>query len=67
VLGTAVPDAGLLLAAAALAVLLGLLAFPRFTRIRLVIRAGVEAGPWVTAPGISTLDIPVSSMDLLCG
>lgn len=50
--GAAVPNAGLLLVATAGAVLLALLAFLRFTRIGLVIRAGVEDRAMVTALGI---------------
>jgi branched-chain amino acid transport system permease protein len=52
ILGAAVPNAGLLLIAAAGTVLLALLAFLRFTRIGLVIRAGVEDRAMVTALGI---------------
>ena len=52
IFGAAVPNGGLLLIVAAVAVLLGLLAFLRFTRIGLVIRAGVEDRAMVTALGI---------------
>jgi branched-chain amino acid transport system permease protein len=50
--GAAVPNYSLLLAAAAALVLVALLAFLRFTRIGLVIRAGVEDRSMVTALGI---------------
>jgi branched-chain amino acid transport system permease protein len=50
--GAAVPNSLLLLAASALVVLAGLMAFLRFTRIGLVIRAGVEDRSMVTALGI---------------
>ena len=50
--GAGVPNAGLLLIAAAVVVLGGLLALLRFTRIGLVIRAGVENREMVTALGI---------------
>jgi branched-chain amino acid transport system permease protein len=50
--GAAVPNSSLLLALAAAAVLAGLLAFLRFTRVGLVIRAGVEDRSMVTALGI---------------
>jgi branched-chain amino acid transport system permease protein len=52
VLGASVPNAGLLLIVVSAVVLLGLLAFLRFTRIGLVIRAGVEDRAMVTALGI---------------
>jgi branched-chain amino acid transport system permease protein len=52
VAGAAVPNYSLLLAAAAATVLVALLAFLRFTRIGLVIRAGVEDRSMVTALGI---------------
>jgi branched-chain amino acid transport system permease protein len=52
ILGASVPNAGLLLIVASAVVLLGLLAFLRFTRIGLVIRAGVEDRAMVTALGI---------------
>lgn len=52
ILGAAVPNGGLLLIAAAAVVLSGLLVFLRFTRIGLVIRAGVEDRSMVTALGI---------------
>jgi branched-chain amino acid transport system permease protein len=50
--GATVPNYSLLLAASAAVVLAGLLAFLRFTRIGLVIRAGVEDRSMVTALGI---------------
>ena len=49
--GAAVPNSSLLLALAAGVVLAGLLAFLRFTRVGLVIRAGVEDRSMVTALG----------------
>jgi len=52
VAGAAVPNYSLLLAVAAALVLVALLAFLRFTRIGLVIRAGVEDRSMVTALGI---------------
>ncbi|MFU8853639.1 branched-chain amino acid ABC transporter permease [Micromonospora sp. SL1-18] len=52
VLGANVPNAGLLLIIAAVLVLGGLLAFLRFTRYGLIIRAGVENREMVTALGI---------------
>jgi branched-chain amino acid transport system permease protein len=52
VLGAAVPDDRFLLIAVAVAVLLGLLAFLRFTRYGLIIRAGVENRAMVSALGI---------------
>jgi branched-chain amino acid transport system permease protein len=52
ILGAAVPNGSLLLIIAAVVVLLSLLAFLRFTRIGLVIRAGVEDRSMVTALGI---------------
>jgi branched-chain amino acid transport system permease protein len=52
VLGASVPNAGPLLIVVSAVVLLGLLAFLRFTRIGLVIRAGVEDRAMVTALGI---------------
>ena len=52
VAGAAVPNYSLLLAGAAALVLVALLAFLRFTRIGLVIRAGVEDRSMVTALGI---------------
>ncbi|HEX6969547.1 MAG TPA: branched-chain amino acid ABC transporter permease [Micromonosporaceae bacterium] len=52
VLGARVPNAGLLLIVAAIAVLSALLAFLRYTRYGLVIRAGVENREMVTALGI---------------
>jgi branched-chain amino acid transport system permease protein len=52
VFGAKVPNAGLLLIVAAALVLAGLLAFLRFTRYGLVIRAGVENREMVTALGI---------------
>jgi branched-chain amino acid transport system permease protein len=50
--GANVPNASLLLILAAAAVLAALLAFLRFTRVGLVIRAGVENREMVTALGI---------------
>jgi branched-chain amino acid transport system permease protein len=50
--GASVPNSSLLLVVGAGAVLAGLLAFLRFTRIGLVIRAGVEDRSMVTALGI---------------
>jgi branched-chain amino acid transport system permease protein len=50
--GAAVPNSGLLLIGVATAVLLALVALLRFTRIGLVIRAGVEDRAMVTALGI---------------
>jgi branched-chain amino acid transport system permease protein len=50
--GASVPNSSLLLVLAAAMVLGGLLAFLRFTRIGLVIRAGVEDRSMVTALGI---------------
>jgi branched-chain amino acid transport system permease protein len=50
--GASVPNSSLLLAGAAAVVLAGLLAFLRFTRVGLVIRAGVEDRSMVTALGI---------------
>ncbi|MET8909755.1 branched-chain amino acid ABC transporter permease [Micromonospora sp. NPDC004551] len=52
VLGAQVPNAGLLLIVAAAVVLGALLAFLRFTRYGLIIRAGVENREMVTALGI---------------
>lgn len=52
VLGAKVPNSGLLLILAAAVVLVGLLAFLRYTRYGLVIRAGVENREMVTALGI---------------
>jgi branched-chain amino acid transport system permease protein len=52
VAGASVPNYSLLLALAAAVVLSALLAFLRFTRIGLVIRAGVEDRSMVTALGI---------------
>jgi len=51
-LGAKIPNTALLLVAAAVAVLAGLLAFLRLTRYGLVIRAGVENRTMVTALGI---------------
>lgn len=48
----AIPNSSLLLVSAAVGVLVALLAFLRFTRIGLVIRAGVEDRSMVTALGI---------------
>jgi branched-chain amino acid transport system permease protein len=50
--GAAVPNSSLLLAGSAAVVLAALLAFLRFTRVGLVIRAGVEDRAMVTALGI---------------
>lgn len=50
--GAAVPNAGLLLIVAAAAVLVALLVLLRFSRVGLVIRAGVEDRAMVTALGI---------------
>jgi branched-chain amino acid transport system permease protein len=50
--GASVPNSSLLLAVAAAVVLAGLLAFLRYTRVGLVIRAGVEDRSMVTALGI---------------
>ncbi len=50
--GASVPNSSLLLLVAAAVVLGGLLAFLRFTRVGLVIRAGVEDRAMVTALGI---------------
>ncbi|HEY7225120.1 MAG TPA: branched-chain amino acid ABC transporter permease [Micromonosporaceae bacterium] len=50
--GAAVPNSSLLLAAVAVVVLAALLAFLRFTRVGLVIRAGVEDRAMVAALGI---------------
>jgi branched-chain amino acid transport system permease protein len=50
--GASVPNSSLLLVAGAAAVLIGLLAFLRYTRVGLVIRAGVEDRAMVTALGI---------------
>jgi branched-chain amino acid transport system permease protein len=50
--GANIPNASLLLILAAAAVLAALLAFLRFTRVGLVIRAGVENREMVTALGI---------------
>jgi branched-chain amino acid transport system permease protein len=50
--GAAVPNSALLLAGGATIVLIGLLAFLRYTRVGLVIRAGVEDRAMVTALGI---------------
>jgi len=50
--GAAVPNSALLLLIAAVVVLAALLAFLRFTRVGLVIRAGVEDRTMVTALGI---------------
>ncbi len=50
--GASVPNSSLLLIAGAAVVLVGLLAFLRFTRVGLVIRAGVEDRAMVTALGI---------------
>jgi branched-chain amino acid transport system permease protein len=50
--GAAVPNSSLLLLVVAAVVLVGLLAFLRFTRIGLVIRAGVQDRAMVTALGI---------------
>jgi branched-chain amino acid transport system permease protein len=50
--GAAVPNSALLLAGGATIVLIGLLAFLRYTRVGLVIRAGVEDRSMVTALGI---------------
>jgi branched-chain amino acid transport system permease protein len=50
--GAAVPNSSLLLVAGAAVVLVGLLAFLRYTRVGLVIRAGVEDRAMVTALGI---------------
>lgn len=52
VLGARVPNSGILLIIAAAVVLAGLLAFLRYTRYGLVIRAGVENREMVTALGI---------------
>lgn len=52
VLGANVPNSSLLLIVAAAAVLAGLLALLRWTRVGLVIRAGVENREMVTALGI---------------
>lgn len=52
VLGANVPNSSLLLIGAAAAVLAGLLALLRWTRVGLVIRAGVENREMVTALGI---------------
>lgn len=50
--GAVVPKSSLLLVGASALVLAGLLAFLRFTRVGLVIRAGVEDRAMVTALGI---------------
>lgn len=52
VLGAAVPNDRFLLIGGALVVLIGILAFLRFTRFGLIIRAGVENRSMVTALGI---------------
>ena len=52
VLGAAIPNSSLLLIGASGALLVALLAFLRFTRVGLVIRAGVEDRSMVTALGI---------------
>jgi branched-chain amino acid transport system permease protein len=52
ILGAKVPNSGLLLIVAALLVLGALLAFLRYTRYGLIIRAGVENREMVTALGI---------------
>ncbi len=52
ILGARVPNDRFLLIAAAVLVLLGIVAFLRFTRFGLVIRAGVENRSMVTALGI---------------
>ncbi|MBO4209477.1 branched-chain amino acid ABC transporter permease [Micromonospora echinofusca] len=52
ILGAKVPNSGLLLILAAVVVLGGLLAFLRWTRYGLIIRAGVENREMVTALGI---------------
>jgi branched-chain amino acid transport system permease protein len=52
VLGAKVPNSGILLIVAAVLVLAALLAFLRYTRFGLVIRAGVENREMVTALGI---------------
>lgn len=51
-LGASIPNDRFLLIGAAVVVLLGLLAFLRFTRFGLIIRAGVENRTMVTALGI---------------
>ena len=50
--GAVVPNSALLLVAVSAAILAGLLAFLRFTRVGLIIRAGVEDRAMVTALGI---------------
>jgi branched-chain amino acid transport system permease protein len=50
--GASIPNSSLLLIVAAIAVLAALLAFLRFTRLGLVVRAGVENREMVTALGI---------------
>ncbi|HEX6871546.1 MAG TPA: branched-chain amino acid ABC transporter permease [Micromonosporaceae bacterium] len=52
VAGASLPNSALLLIVSALVVLLGLLALLRYTRVGLVIRAGVEDRAMVTALGI---------------